>query len=441
MDVKPLEFTAGPEADASITLPDGWAWARVSEVGEVQLGRQRAPQHHNGPHMRPYLRVANVYEDRLNLSDVMEMNFAPREFETYRLKAGDILLNEGQSLELVGRPAMYRGEIPGACFQNRLVRFRSGDAVNPRFAMVVFRAYLHSGRFQKIARWTTNIAHLGAERFAALEFPLPPLAEQQRIVAEIEKQFSRLDVGVSALKRVQAELKRYRAAVLQAACEGRLVPTEAELARAEGREYETGDQLRCRIVSERNETKWRARPASLLASLPQPGTLPGGWACVSVGELLSEPMCNGISVKGSDTPPGVASLKLNAMSDTGFDFSAVKYLPIESDQVAAFAVREGDFFVSRGNGSIRLVGRGTLSQAPPFPLIFPDLMIRLKLTTTAAAARWLPAIWPSRMIRQQLESKAKTTAGIWKVSQPDIASVVVPLPPPLRRAVSDRRRS
>ena len=80
------------------------------------------------------------------------------------------------------------------------------------------------------------------------QFPLPPLPEQHRIVAEIEKQFTRLDASVAALKRAQANLKRYRASVLKAACEGKLVPTEAELARAEGRDYEPADQLLDRIL-------------------------------------------------------------------------------------------------------------------------------------------------------------------------------------------------
>jgi type I restriction enzyme S subunit len=71
------------------------------------------------------------------------------------------------------------------------------------------------------------------------------------IVAEIEKQFSRLEEAVANLKRVKANLKRYRAAVLKAAVEGRLVPTEAELARREGRGYETGEQLLARILTER----------------------------------------------------------------------------------------------------------------------------------------------------------------------------------------------
>ena len=75
--------------------------------------------------------------------------------------------------------------------------------------------------------------------------------EQRRIVAEIEKQFTRLEAGVAALRRVQANLKCYRAAVLKAACEGRLVPTEAEFSRAEGRPFESGQQLLARSRPDR----------------------------------------------------------------------------------------------------------------------------------------------------------------------------------------------
>ena len=77
-------------------------------------------------------------------------------------------------------------------------------------------------------------------------------------MAEIEKQFTRLEAGVAGLRRVQANLKRYRAAVLKAACEGKLVPTEAELARQEGRTYETGAQLLERILTERRQ-KWNGK--------------------------------------------------------------------------------------------------------------------------------------------------------------------------------------
>ncbi len=137
--------------------------------------------------MRPYLRVQNVYENRIDISDINEMNFDAVEYETFRLKFGDLLLNEGQSTKLVGRPAIYRDELPGACFQNTLVRFRPYPQVNGEFALVVFRAYMHSGRFQKEAQQTTNIAHLSAGRFARMEFPLPPLPEQIRIVERVNE--------------------------------------------------------------------------------------------------------------------------------------------------------------------------------------------------------------------------------------------------------------
>ena len=133
--------------------------------------------------MRPYLRVANVFEDRIDTTDVLAMNFDDGEVAKYELRCGDILLNEGQSPELVGRAAIYRDEIPGACFQNTLIRFRAGRDVVPEFALLVFRRYLHSGIFRSIARWSTNIAHLGLRRFRALPFPVPPLEEQERIAA------------------------------------------------------------------------------------------------------------------------------------------------------------------------------------------------------------------------------------------------------------------
>ena len=191
-----------PETDGLPQLPQGWCWGKIQDLGEVRLGRQRSPQHHSGPNMRPYLRVANVYEDRLDLSDVKEMNFTPEEYKTYKLEQGDILLNEGQSLELVGRPAMYRGEVPGCCFQNTLVRFRCSDAVLPDYALSVFRAYLHAKRFQAIARWTVNIAHLGGDRFSEMLFPLPPLAEQKEIVSEVERVLTIIGANRNSLKPI-----------------------------------------------------------------------------------------------------------------------------------------------------------------------------------------------------------------------------------------------
>jgi type I restriction enzyme S subunit len=131
-------------------------------------------------------------------------------------------------------------------------------------------------------------------------FPLPPLPEQRRIVGEIEKQFTRLEAGVAALRRVQANLHRYRAAVLKAACEGRLVPTEAELVgrdRRARRSYESGAQLLQRILKQRRDQftrrslgegrvagkgKYKEPAAPNTTGLPQ---LPEGWCWASMEQL------------------------------------------------------------------------------------------------------------------------------------------------------------
>jgi type I restriction enzyme S subunit len=159
--------------------------------------------------MRPYLRVKNVFEDRIDLADVKEMDFSPEEYEKYKLESGDILLNEGQSPELVGRPAMYRGELPGVCFTNSLIRFRPHPGIDGLYALYAFRHMLHRGRFMREARITTNIAHLSAGRFAAVEFPVPPSQEQRRIVASLEELFSHLDAAEALLRSARSRLERF----------------------------------------------------------------------------------------------------------------------------------------------------------------------------------------------------------------------------------------
>ena len=167
-------------------LPETWDVIRVGDAGEVQLGRQRAPKYQTGKYTRPYLRVANVFDNRLDLSDVLSMDFGESDFRTFSLRPGDILLNEGQSRELVGRCAMYHGEVKDCCFQNTLIRFRSGVRVLPDFALAWFHYAFYRGLFAEVARQTTSIAHLGAGRFSSLYMPIPPPDEQSHILHLVE---------------------------------------------------------------------------------------------------------------------------------------------------------------------------------------------------------------------------------------------------------------
>lgn len=200
--------------EVPFAVPEGWEWTCIAHAGAVKLGRQRSPKDHHGPYMRPYLRVANVQDGWIDFSDVLEMNFSPEEFEIFQLQPGDILLNEGQSYELVGRPAVYHGEMPGVCFQNTLIRFRPYSGVDSEYACMVFRSYMQNGRFRANAQQTTNVAHLSAGRLSKIEFPLPPYPEQLRIVERMRQLMAFCDALEAKLALVRTKAESLASAVV-----------------------------------------------------------------------------------------------------------------------------------------------------------------------------------------------------------------------------------
>jgi type I restriction enzyme S subunit len=206
----------------SADYPADWRTSTVQQAGNIDLGRQRHPDWHTGPNMKPYLRVANVFEDRIDTSSMYEMHWPGDTFERFQLRSGDVLLNEGQTPELLGRPALYRGQPPAVAFTNSLIRFRAGDGVLPEFALLVFRRHMHAGRFTKESRITTNIAHLSAARLKSVEFPIPPLHVQQQLVDLAQQQLAAMSRLRSETTAALARSARLRRALLEAAFSGQL---------------------------------------------------------------------------------------------------------------------------------------------------------------------------------------------------------------------------
>lgn len=202
--------------------PESWQRVTVVDAGSVELGRQRHPDWHRGPNMKPYLRVANVFEDRIDTDDVMTMHWPDATFDRFRLHPGDVLLNEGQTPDLLGRPAIYRGDPPEAAFTNSLMRFRAHDGVLPEFALLVFRRHMHAGRFKREARITTNIAHLSASRLKPVEFPIPPIEDQERIVATATERLDAVKLLEIEVLRANRRMPALRRTLLAEAFSGRL---------------------------------------------------------------------------------------------------------------------------------------------------------------------------------------------------------------------------
>lgn len=260
--------------------PEDWQATTADQAGTIDLGRARHPDWHDGPKMRPYLRVANVFEDRVDTTSLMEMDFSEG-FGKYRLLPGDILLNEGQSPHLVGRPAMYKGIPEGVAFTNSLLRFRAGDHVLPGWALLVFRRHLHAGRFMREVRITTNIAHLSTSRLKAVEFPVPSLDEQRRLVAETKGRLARIDALDLLLNKAEAESAALRRALLSEAFAGKVVPQAPEDEPAEDllkrirveREAAEAERKAARRAAAQTRRKSQSaaeQPASKASPLPAP---------------------------------------------------------------------------------------------------------------------------------------------------------------------------
>lgn len=177
--------------------------------------------------------------------------------------------------------------------------------------------------------------------------PLPPLDEQRRIVAEIEKQFTRLEAGVVGLRRVQANLKRYRAAVLKAAVEGNLT----EEWRKQHPEVEPASELLKRILVERR-AKWNGRGKYREPAAPVAGTLPGtpgGWGIASLEQLTSADrvICYGILMPKKHIPNGVLYVKVRDFKGDKVDVLTLQRTSPEiANQYTRASLKAGDLLLA-----------------------------------------------------------------------------------------------
>ncbi|MFJ4595991.1 MULTISPECIES: restriction endonuclease subunit S [unclassified Kitasatospora] len=173
---------------------DSWECRRVAEMGDVLAGK--ALNVSGTGASRPYLRTKNVLDGRIELEDVLWMPMTDAEFERFRVEHGDVLLNEGQSLELVGRCSIYGGEFGTPCaMQNQLLRFRAHSGTSPEFAAHLFRHCQRTGAFAAIATKTTSVAHLGSSRLSSLRLLWPASRREQAAIAEV---LSDMDCEITA---------------------------------------------------------------------------------------------------------------------------------------------------------------------------------------------------------------------------------------------------
>jgi type I restriction enzyme S subunit len=160
----------------------------LDEVASVSYGLQKSPRNRPGPNSRPYLRVANVQRGFLDLREIKYIDVPDKDMPKYRLEIGDVLLCEGNSPELVGRGAIWSGEITDCVHQNHVLRVRIRDKkrVLPEFILEYINSAQGQAYFRSKAKRTTNLASINSKEVAEMPLPLPPTIEdQERLLAHL----------------------------------------------------------------------------------------------------------------------------------------------------------------------------------------------------------------------------------------------------------------
>ena len=195
-----------------------WEMVKLGEVAEMCLGKMLDKNKNKGTY-QPYLRNVNVRWGGFDLDDLLEMKFEESEQDRYGIRKGDLIMCEGGE---PGRCAIWNSDIPNMKIQKALHRIRLNDNVLNKYVYFLFVLYAQNGVLGKYFTGTT-IKHLTGQSLKSVEIPLPPLAEQQRIVKEIESRLSQATASETYIENALQQAEALRQSILKKAFSGELV--------------------------------------------------------------------------------------------------------------------------------------------------------------------------------------------------------------------------
>lgn len=226
----------------------------------------------------------------------------------------------------------------------------------------------------------TTVKGVRLNEVKALDIPLAPLSEQQRIVEKIETLFAELDKGEEALREVQKLLARYRQSVLKAAVTGTLI--------AKG---------------------------------------PNDWVSVVLGDLLAD-IRYGTAKKCRSDVAGTPVLRIPNVVGGDIDLADLKFTELTEKELEKLSLSEGDVLIVRSNGSANLVGRGAIVTTDAVGMAYAGYLIRLRLDRNRILPAFLHIVLNSPEVRARIERQAKSTSGVHNLNSAEMKAIAFHLP-------------
>jgi type I restriction enzyme S subunit len=408
------------------SLPPGWKEVPLGEIATSMQNGIYRPATAYADDGVPCLRMYNISDGRIVWRDVKRMRLTPGEVAQYLLQPGDILVNRVNSRELVGKAAVITSSMEPAVYESKNIRLRV-DPGRADSRYVNFRLLQAGSRyFNHNAQQTVGMASINQTQLAAFPIPLPPLSEQHSIVAEIEKHFTRLDSAIESLKQAQTKLKAYRATVLNAAILGQLVPTEAEIARREGRTSE--DAVNWLTSQLGDENRWRIEGPER----------PPGWCWTRLGHIaeLKGGITKGQKRKPADRLRTVPYLRVANVQRGYLDLSVVKSIEATDEEIRQSSLQAGDVLFNEGGDRDKL-GRGWIWQGELPECIHQNHVFRarLRIPLNPKFLSW----FGNSAGQAYFYAEGKHTTNLASINLTKLSALPVPVPPPAeqRRIVAE----
>lgn len=412
---KPLpEIT---EEEKPFEIPEGWMWVHLNYIANSSLGKTLDKVKNTGDY-KPYLCSINVYWNGINLEKVKEARFEETELEKYSLKRGDLLICEGGD---VGRSAVWEEDIP-MCYQNALHRVRFYHDINPYFYKYLIECYKGIGIINQFSKGVT-IKHLVQSSLNAMWLPLPPLAEQKRIVAKIGELLPLVDRYEQAWTKLEDFNRRFpedmKKSILQQAIQGKLVEQRPE----EGTAQELYAQIQAekrRLIKEGKLKK--EKPLPEITEEEKPFEIPEGWMWVSVGSVCIN-IQYGSSQKSAKEGK-VAVLRMGNIQNGKLVFDKLVYTSDESE-IQKYPLKYNDLLFNRTN-SKELVGKTAIYKGE-IPAIYAGYLVRI--TPLYIDSDYLNYVMQSQFYWSYCQSVRSDAIGQSNINAEKLKRFVFSLPP------------